>query len=140
LKRRRLGDILAAMSADLRRRVTSWVAICAILLNTFAPALSHALASERGLSWLEICSQAGVGRMLLPDAGPAGEPTAPHAVAFEHCPYCTPHGGSAAAPPPTRQPIEVAAAAGSEFPAAAPRPRAPLAWLSAPARAPPSVS
>ena len=128
------------MPSALRRRVTGWVAICAILLNTFAPAASHALAPERGMAWLQICSQAGVGRVLLADAGPGGEPVAPHAVAFEHCPYCAPHGGSTMGPPPAPLVAAVAVAAVGALAAPPAAASARFAWFAAPARAPPRVA
>ena len=76
-----------------RGELATWIAILAILLNTFAPAVSHALGGTGSAPWAEICSAGGF-------AAPRGErrpgdaPAKPSAAAFQHCPYCGSHGAS----------------------------------------------
>lgn len=129
------------MMATRHRRLTSWIAICAILLNTLAPAISHALAGQRGLAWTEICTAAGIVARITPDELRKDHQPARHApVAFEHCPYCASHGASFA-PPPAPAP-EVSLAGRPQEPATV----VPLArfeattWSAALPRAPPRVA
>jgi len=112
------------MANDRRRRVRIWIAILAILLNSFAPAISHAFAASTPPAWMEICTEGGVAA-----AGAArrqgNAPAKPRATIVQHCPYCTPHGSSHGAPPP-------AILAGASRIAAQPVASSPV---SAPARA-----
>ena len=82
------------MRGASRQKLTSWIAILAILLNTLAPAATHALAA-RDAPWLETCRDA----RTAVERGQPGIPGAAHGVSFEHCPYCAPHGASYGAPP-----------------------------------------
>jgi hypothetical protein len=78
-----------------RRIVLSWIALVAILLASFAPAVTQALAASTGLPWETICSAANVGAVK------AGTPVAPAlAQAFDHCPYCALHADLAPPPDP----------------------------------------
>jgi hypothetical protein len=86
----------SATMPSRRRRLTGLIAIFAILLNTFAPAVSHALAAPRAS--FEVCSATGLAR------APGGQSGAPYATSFEHCPYCAPHGATYAAPPAAATP------------------------------------
>jgi len=123
------------------RRRTAWVAILAILLNAFAPALAHAAAARLGVTWLEICTQDGLKRVAIEHRSARPDiPPGAHVVADDHCPYCAPHGASFAHSPPA-----VAAAAVIAGPAAlvvdSPAVASQLAtWTSGRARAPPSSS
>jgi len=86
------------MANDRRRRVRIWIAIVAILLNSFAPALSHALAAGTPPSWIEICTESGLAAAgAVRRQGDA--PPKPGATVVQHCPHCPPHGGSCGAPP-----------------------------------------
>ncbi|MGB7480947.1 MAG: DUF2946 domain-containing protein, partial [Burkholderiaceae bacterium] len=80
------------------RRWHAWIACLAILLNALAPSLSHALASPapRAAVWEEICSAHGAATSADDPADSIPE----HAQASPHCPFCAPHGGHAALPPP----------------------------------------
>jgi Protein of unknown function (DUF2946) len=123
------------------RRWLAWIAICAILLNAFAPSLAHALAARHQVSWLEVCTSTGLARTALdPRAARTEIPSGAHFVATDHCPYCAPHGASFAHAPPT-----VVLPAAINGPAvlspqrfAAPATAAPTARFLA--RAPPSFS
>ena len=92
------ASMASVRQRTLRQRVAGWIAILAILLNTFAPAVSHALGGNASAPWLEICTggnftAAGAAR-LQGDA-----PAKPGTTAVQHCPYCVPHGASFEAPP-----------------------------------------
>ena len=124
------------MNAALRRRLTSWLACFAIVLNALAPAISQALAAHDGRSagWVEICSAAGVRMVAADDSVPADDAT--HAA----CPFCVPHAGSCAVLPGQ---VSVAAPLWQTHDAAAPPPRwrEGRAWRSpAQPRAPPTLS
>jgi hypothetical protein len=128
------------ISLRIRRRV-AWIATFAILLNAFAPAVSHALAARLGVTWLEICTQDGLKRIEVEYSGARPDiPPGAHVVATDHCPYCAPHGSSFAHTPPAAAGgvlLAGPAALGAVVPASAPQ---PAVWACGHARAPPSVS
>lgn len=108
------------------RRPLAAIAIVAILLNAFAPALARAFM-PLGLG--EVCTT-----QATADAGhsmPAGQ------FLQEHCPYCAPHAGSFGLPPPAALSLAApdAAAAGGGAEAVPALRRA--AWTAAQPRAPP---
>jgi hypothetical protein len=130
-----------AMLSLRDRRRTAWIAILAILLNAFAPALSHAAAARLGVTWLEICTQDGLKRVAVEYRGARPDiPPGAHVVVDDHCPYCAPHGASFAHSLPAVVAAAVLAgpaALAVDAPAALPQ-RA--IWTSRHARAPPSIS
>jgi len=86
------------------RRLISWLACMAILLNALAPAISHAMASTQNESvlWAEICSVAGNKFVPVDFGQPASNQPADSKnrgdtqpmSSMQHCPYCLPHAGS----------------------------------------------
>ncbi len=115
-----------------RRLVSSWIALLAILMVTFVPAVTGALPAASGLPWDKICSAANVAtdRQGTPDS-----PATPHA--FEHCPYCALHA-DLAPPPDPRLAGTGTTLAFRAFPVAFARaPRSNAVWASAQPRAPP---
>lgn len=107
------------------RTLWLWIAVCAVLLNAFAPAVSHAIAFSKGVppSW-EICRSDGARvtfsgafnsnlefKAALPDtggklvqAGKSGKPVQPGKslglMAMDgDCAYCVTHAGSFGLPP-----------------------------------------
>jgi hypothetical protein len=89
-------------------RRTAWLAIFAILLNAFAPAVSHAMAAHFGVSWLEVCTPDGLKRIAVEySAARPDIPPGAHIVADTHCPYCAPHGASFAHAPPALPAVAV---------------------------------
>ncbi len=85
------------------RTVSVWIALCAILLNAFAPSFTHAvqaLSSAPG-SW-EICSSGNVGQAAVSGAIAKFSlaPAPAKSGAMKHCPYCGP-GLAAVLPAPT---------------------------------------
>jgi hypothetical protein len=118
----------------LRRSVSGWIALLAILMVTFAPAVTGALSASRGLTWDQVCS--ATAPAAANGASTGGEsPAAPHA--FEHCPYCALHA-DLAPPPDPRQADAGSALAFRAYPAAfVHAPRANAVWANAQPRAPP---
>ena len=135
-------DIIGCMDFDrAARKLTSWVAILAILMGALAPTISHALAPVTGQAWLEVCSTAGIRWVKAEpsdsEQSPAGKSGAHW---FDHCPDCSIQADLLALP---------AGAGGAavllplsfEVPAAfLAAPRTLHAWVSAQPRAPPFFS
>jgi len=145
------------MKTSSKRLLQVWLACCAILMNALAPAVSHALAYERGgqHAW-EICLNdgtrlAGFGQLdeatflaLTDRTRPVPPALAGHGMddtmPMADCGYCLPHAGALGLPPP----------AGIAVPAAAALPERPYlyyhaprplqAWAGAQPRGPPAVS
>lgn len=119
-------------------RLTSWIALLAIVLASIAPSLSHALSSASGSSWVEVCTAQG-SRWI--DAGEDGSKPAPaSAHVLEHCPYCSLHVPTPGLPPATHfAPLPLGLS--DELPLAfLAAPRTLPAWVSAQPRAPPLFS
>jgi hypothetical protein len=80
------------------RRFIAWFACLAILLNSLAPAISHAMASMQGeeAPWTQICSTSG-NKFIPLDLGKFSKQDGdkqPQPMAMEHCAYCLTHAGS----------------------------------------------
>lgn len=90
------------MARPHRRRIVGWIAICAVLLQTFVPLVTHTRAAERSPLWVDVCSTDGIKRVALSVelSGEKPEPTVPGK--FPHCPYCVSSATSLGAPPPDR--------------------------------------
>lgn len=120
------------------RRRTAWLAILAILLNAFAPAMSHAMAAHFGISLLEVCTPDGLKRIAVEySAARPDVPQGAHVAVDSHCPYCAPHGASFAHTPPALPAVAVLggpAALASAHPSLAPQ---RSVWTGGHARAPP---
>jgi hypothetical protein len=118
----------------LRRSLSSWIALFAILMVTLAPAVAGALSASRGMTWDQVCS--ATAPAVTKDARDGDQsPATPHA--FGHCPYCALHA-DLAPPPDPRQVDAGTALALRAVPAAFVRaPRANAVWASAQPRAPP---
>ncbi|MET0351555.1 MAG: DUF2946 domain-containing protein [Rhizobacter sp.] len=121
------------------RRLVSWIACLAILVGALAPALSHALQSPDGSTWVEVCSALGA-RLVQVDAADDTSSPAPAGPLLEHCPYCSLHASDLALPPAALPiPVFLTARAGppERFFSS---PRTLFAWAAAQPRAPPTVS
>lgn len=83
------------MSNRRRFRFSAWIACFAALLTAFVPAISHALASQSGGAWVEVCSTTGMTLVKVTDEQAPATPVQPdkshHA---DHCPSCFAHGGA----------------------------------------------
>jgi hypothetical protein len=119
-------------------RLTSWIAVLAILLSSLAPSLSHALASGAGSNWVEICTTQGSKWIAAGEDGTERAPASAHVL--DHCPYCSLHAPTLGLPPVAslvHLPLRLA----HEVPRAfLPAPRTQHAWVSAQPRAPPLFS
>ncbi len=99
------------MKTRQRRKLFSWIAILAILLNTLMPMVSQALEIARNQSgtsqsdWTEVCSVTGPvwvrqspdGQYL--DRVSSKPPDAPASAHDIHCAYCATHAASYGLPP-----------------------------------------
>ncbi len=124
----------------LHRRITTWVALLALVLGALAPTLTQAkVAGGDRADWLQICSVSGM-VWVKADTGevrdqlPDGD--VPASDVSKHCPWCKLHGGAAGLP--------VAHSSLDLHPRLTDLPpafyRAPLAatvWATAQSRAPP---
>jgi hypothetical protein len=74
-----------------RRVVIAWIAMLAIQVAAFAPAISHAIGSTLPPSWAAICSSVGTKQFAAnaDSSQTSGVPGAGHQL--EHCPYCSLH-------------------------------------------------
>ena len=121
----------------LGRKISSWMALVAIVMAAIAPTISHALQGEGTTGWIELCSALG-SRWVRPGNLNAGTDSPPvsalHAV--EHCPYCSLQS-VALASPPAAVGVNLLSLKFEPPAAAAAALRAPAAWRSAQPRGPP---
>jgi hypothetical protein len=83
------------------KRLTSWIAMLAVVFASLAPSISHAFPAKNNQPTLlqELCSAQGAKRFIAVDLAvdtqkaPAQNKAAMH---FEHCPYCATHAGTVA--------------------------------------------
>ena len=74
--------------ADITGRFMSrsaFIALFAVLLNALAPTLSYAMAADKGVSVVEMCTSFGLKKVEVPKDGEADTSAA---QAFEHCQFC----------------------------------------------------
>ena len=121
----------------LTRRLTAWIAMCAILLAALAPSVSHALATRDGkaLSWMEICSSTGI-KLVKTDK--TSSPSQQHqAGCLEHCPFCSSHGNAVDLPASYDLALPDVSAGSLRPTLFHHSPRPLFVWASAQSRAPP---
>jgi hypothetical protein len=83
------------------KRLTSWIAMLAVIFASLAPSISHAFPTKNNQPTLlqELCSAQGAKRFIAVDLAvdtqksPSQNQAAMH---FEHCPYCATHAGTVA--------------------------------------------
>jgi hypothetical protein len=126
-------------------RLTSWIAICAILMAALAPTISHAIAaaSDAPNNWIEICSVNGSKLVNIGDEiGNNHQPQEPvnYSTHFEHCPFCMMHAISLGMPPSAefKLPVLQGSSLTPSLFFQAPRPL--FAWTKSQPRAPPFFS
>lgn len=73
-------------------RFASWIAICAILMVSFAPTISHAKALNDLQGSEKICTAQGVKEIPSSPASPVDQNSAVH---LQHCSYCSLASGKA---------------------------------------------
>jgi hypothetical protein len=78
------------------RRAALGIAVFAILLNTFAPAISRTLATWRGQPsmWAEIQAHAAAADEAATNDYTHNNKAHDHASSGNHCPFCVTHAGS----------------------------------------------
>ena len=91
----------------LHRRITTWVALLALVMGALAPTVTQAMVAAGDRSdWLEVCSVSGM-VWVKADTGEVAQQqpdgSAPLGEAGQHCPWCTLHGGVAGLPTPQAQ-------------------------------------
>jgi hypothetical protein len=127
----------------LTRRLTAWIACFAVLLAALAPSISHAISAANGggASWVEVCSLTGAKLVNVGDEqDPASSAPAEKGVHFEHCPFCSTHGGTVGLLPTVGFTLPVAS---GEQPLPSlfyQSPRPLFIWAAAQSRAPPAIS
>jgi hypothetical protein len=127
----------------LTRRLTAWIACFAVLLAALAPSISHAIsaANGSGASWVEVCSLTGAKLVNVGDEqDPASSAPAEKGFHFEHCPFCSMHGGTVGLLPTAGFTLPVAS---GEQPLPSlfyQSPRPLFIWAAAQSRAPPAIS
>jgi len=149
--------IVGVKMSLFQRRLTAWIAACAILMASLAPAVSHAMemygsgaqASFAG-TWTQICTVHGnrfvqlddnatiiAGKRLPPSPTSSPSP-ASKLMHLEHCPYCSLHADHPALPGAPAV-LPAAADSGRMLPALFLQARQTLfAWRGPQPRAPPS--
>lgn len=123
-----------------RARVTSWIAVLAMLLASLAPALSHALASAAAASWVEICTAQG-SKWILADEDRAERERVPVSTNLtDHCPCCRLQALTLGLPP-AEPVVHALLPLAHEAPRAVPAaPASSCTWIVALPRAPPPLS
>jgi hypothetical protein len=89
------------MNTRYAKRLSTWIAILAVVFASLAPSISHALAANNNQTSLlqELCSAQGTKRFIAVDLtvdtqkSPSQNGAAMH---FEHCPFCASHAGTVA--------------------------------------------
>ena len=123
------------------RRFIAWFACLAILLNTLAPAISHAMASAKGeqAPWAQICSTSGA-RFIPLDLGNDAPSQDRQPMAMDHCAYCLTHAGSFAIFVDAPLPLLTGDVAHDYPPRFYQSPRRLHVWATASPRAPPVLA
>jgi len=128
------------MSAvSTRQRLSTWIAILAILAMSLAPALSAAMAAAQASGLADLCLSPSSSSARLNDAAPKDTaPTLAHL--FDHCPYCANHLPALGMPPHAGA-LHFIPTLSDEPPAAfLQAPRSLFAWSPSQARAPPTAA
>jgi len=119
------------------RRLVALTALLAVLAASMLPAVAHAFRlGDASTEWATVCSASGTAAIEVPADGP-GLPEAPKASNLEHCPFCSIQAALPAILPAEMGIAATPDASGPVLPLYLVVPRLPLAWLSAPPRAPP---
>lgn len=96
------------MRRFLTGRLMAWIAIVAMLFNTLAPSVSHAVVAAQvaqatlGSGWTEVCTDRGTlwiqtaadGTVITESKTPPPASSEHAKQHFNDCAYCLPHAGS----------------------------------------------
>jgi hypothetical protein len=124
------------MGISLKRHISHWIAVLAVLMSSVAPTVSQAVSLAQhgqGIS-IEVCTTTGIQMTQVIDASDADEPT----QANSHCPLCVVHGNFVL---PLNYELSFAKPVNSNiYPQLFYQSPKPLfAWVALPSRAPPSL-
>ena len=127
----------------VHRRITSWLALLAMVLGALAPTVAQAVvASSDRSDWIEVCSVSGMVWVKADTGERAGvehDGPAPMGDAAQHCAWCTLHGGAAGLP--AADPVPGLPARLTDLPPAFYlAPMAASVWMPAHSRGPPQAS
>lgn len=119
----------------VKRQVSLWLAIMAVLMAALAPAVSQAVRAADPLAWAEVCSASAKSAAAGQQAPADGA-----AHLFEHCPYCSLHSAGLGMPPAALS-LALLPALSAELPALfLGGPRGLHSWTAAQPRGPPAAS
>lgn len=121
--------------APVTRRLAAWIALCAMLMATLAPAVSQALGS--GPSWIEVCTAQGSRWVASADDDASSTPKPSGEHLLEHCPYCSLHTPALGLPPSPMRMLPADPLGRAVPQAFLSAPRTLHAWVRAQPRAPP---
>jgi len=116
-----------------------WLALFAVLLNTFAPTVSHALTASRPAVPLDVCSVDG-GTAFAAAAALLVQNDHGGMAVLDDCGYCLTHAGSHGMPPPVHVPPQVLDAGAARPPLFYRAPRPLAVWLASVPRGPPAFA
>ena len=130
------------MFAARRRRLTSWLALVAMLAFALVPTLSRALAfaGGAGSAWAEVCTPQGMKLVSTVAAGADADGTLAQALPLDHCSFCSLAGAGLAPPPAAPQVISLPLRGAEPPPLFLHAPRTLHAWRAAQPRAPPVLT
>jgi len=74
------------MKSKVYKRLTSWIAMCAILMVSFAPIVSHAKSLNGLEESQKICTSQGIKDIPSSPSYPSDQHSAMH---MQHCAYCS---------------------------------------------------
>lgn len=118
------------------RRITAWLAMLVLVLNTLTPLAAQVMLAPAGPGdVIEICTSTGMMRVALGEQDDSGQPGS---TQMQECPCCLLHGGQAWLPPTPVifPPVPRYAAMPPAFYQAA---DTSAVWLAALSRGPPSL-
>jgi hypothetical protein len=137
-------DCYTALAVNPMRRhlrPATWLALAALWALALLPAVSHALAAQRGDAWAAVCTTQGLQRVALSAAAGDGQPQPAGPVShWEHCPLCQAAQAAPLPPAPAELGLQPVLAVARVAPPAARVARGDPLWSRAPARAPPQLA
>ncbi|MCA0242806.1 MAG: DUF2946 family protein [Proteobacteria bacterium] len=133
-------------AARCHRRLSTWIALAAMLAFALVPTLSRALAfaAGNGTAWAEVCTPQGLKLVstAAADADGGGAPaSAPaQALSLDPCSFCSLAGAGLAPPPAVPPLVSLPLRGAAPPPLFLQAPRTLHAWASAQPRAPPVIA
>jgi hypothetical protein len=121
-------------------RLTSWIAIFAILLAALAPSVARALSQpqQQAMPWTDICTVWGT--EIAHDPAPASSTGQQDGRGLKHCPFCLNQAGQFVLPAAKPDVLPTAATRVETFPSSVLAPSPRFIRAAAQPRAPPANS